>query len=84
MISIGNVDGDGKPDCVGNFRNNPIRGCTSKLIQFNWTMCRSSTRKYIPWNGSYNGLLAPVGDYYYVIESVVKKKKLTGTLTVKY
>ncbi|MEI7802533.1 MAG: gliding motility-associated C-terminal domain-containing protein, partial [Bacteroidota bacterium] len=44
----------------------------------------NQNKNYIPWNGKYNGELVPVGDYYFVIESLSHKKKETGTLTVKY
>jgi len=44
----------------------------------------SQKNYYLPWNCMYNGILVPEADYYYVIESIEKKKKLTGTLTVKY
>jgi gliding motility-associated-like protein len=39
---------------------------------------------YIPWNGTINGVMAPVGDYYFVIESITNKIRKTGTLTIKY
>jgi gliding motility-associated-like protein len=39
---------------------------------------------YIPWNGTINGVMAPVGDYYFVIESIPNKIRKTGTLTISY
>ena len=41
-------------------------------------------KKYLPWDGKYQGELVPTGDYYFVIESLRHKRKQTGTLTVKY
>ena len=41
-------------------------------------------KNYIPWDGKYKGELVPVGDYYFVIESLSHKRKQTGTITVKY
>jgi len=41
-------------------------------------------KNYIPWDGFYNGKLVPEGEYYFIIESLQKKKKITGTITLRY
>ena len=41
-------------------------------------------KNYVPWDGYYNGALVPEGEYYFIIESVKKKKKITGTILIKY
>ena len=41
-------------------------------------------KNYVPWDGYYNGTLVPEGEYYFIIESVKKKKKITGTILIKY
>jgi gliding motility-associated-like protein len=36
------------------------------------------------WDGTWNGRLVSVADYYYVITYDVNRDPLTGTVTVKY
>jgi gliding motility-associated-like protein len=39
---------------------------------------------YQPWDGLYNGKRLPVGVYYYVINTSISKKKLTGWVSIIY
>ncbi len=37
-----------------------------------------------PWDGTFQGQLLPVADYYFVIEYANDKEPITGTVTIKY
>ncbi|MFM1930899.1 MAG: hypothetical protein RL226_202, partial [Bacteroidota bacterium] len=36
------------------------------------------------WDGTYNGNILPIADYYYVITYDNSKDPITGTVTIKY
>jgi gliding motility-associated-like protein len=43
-----------------------------------------STGYSSPWNGTYQGQLLPVADYYFIIDYSSDKEPITGTVTIKY
>ncbi len=44
----------------------------------------NSTGYSAPWNGTYQGELLPVADYYFTIDYAADKEVIMGTVTIKY
>ena len=42
----------------------------------------TESQNYVPWDGTYNGVLLPNGDYYYVIDSQTSDQHYTGHVTI--
>jgi gliding motility-associated-like protein len=84
-ISTGiSPNNDGKNDTwqilgVDNFDDLEIR-----VFDINGILVYSQNNKYIPWDAKFNNQLVPTGEYYFFIESVKKKKKYTGVISVRY
>ena len=54
------------------------------VFDVNGIIIHYQENKYIPWDGTFNNQLVPIGEYYFLIESVKNKKRYTGILSVRY
>ncbi|MFM7815279.1 MAG: gliding motility-associated C-terminal domain-containing protein, partial [Flavobacteriales bacterium] len=77
-------NGDGSNDTwvLGGLEFYP----SCKINVFNrWgQLVYSSTGYSAPWNGTYQGELLPVADYYFTIDYAADKEVIMGTVTIKY
>ncbi|OCX53755.1 hypothetical protein BEL04_05565 [Mucilaginibacter sp. PPCGB 2223] len=75
-------NGDGVNDTWNIQYLDSYPGCTIDVFNRNGEKVFSSTGYPTPWDGTYNGVMLPVGAYYYIIDPKHGRSKISGVVTI--